>query len=382
MFRGNRTKEYAILMPQPKPRKPLNSRQSTARNHSSNFRPAKHSRQLRRRQRRPLRAIGALALIAFALLSVYAGYVYRNSQSLRTYLPRILAHGLRPQAPTDVFQGQQAINLLVIGRDNDYNNQDQVLKTRGRSDMLMVAHLDFAKHDVSLLSIPRDTRALIPGHGYTKINAAHKYGGPLLTAETIQNDFGIPTNKYVALDFGGFEKAIDLLGGVDLAVDKKMDYDDDWGHLHIHLKPGFQHLTGEEAMGFVRFRHSDSDLVRVQRQQTLLAALKAKLRQPQTLAKMPQLLDLLDSHVDSDLTTDQKIVLARFIHDTPRADITMATLPSSEGNGPYVETNWSTATPMIETIFHVTPPLSSAADESTGRRHSRHRRYQRLADAQ
>lgn len=245
--------------------------------------------------------------------------------------------------------------------------------------MLMVAHLDFAKHDVNLLSIPRDTRALIRGHGYSKINAAHKYGGPPLTAETVQSNFGIPTDKYVAVDFDGFEEAINLLGGVDLTIDKKMDYDDDWGHLHIHLKPGFQHLTGEEAMGFVRFRHSDSDLVRVQRQQALLAALKAKLRDPRTLAKLPQLLDLLDSHVESDLTTDQKIVLARFIHDTPRSEIKMATLPSSEGFGPYVETNWTAAAPMIQSIFHVSTPTRLATLAVDRRYRSRRRRFERMA---
>ena len=187
----------------------------------------------------------------------------------------------------------------------------------------------------------------------------------------------IPTDHYVALDFQGFEQAIDLLGGVDLTVDKRMDYDDNWGHLHIHLRPGFQHLNGQQAMGFVRFRHSDSDLVRVQRQQNLLAALKAKLREPQTLAKLPQLLDLLDAHLASDLTTDQKIALAGFVHDTPREQIQMATLPSREA-GASVTTDWPRAAPLIQQVFGVSavkladvasvrsrpPPPSSSASRS------------------
>ena len=172
------------------------------------------------------------------------------------------------------------MNLMVIGHDCDYNDKDQVIKTQGRSDMLMEAHLDFDRKTVTLLSIPRDTRAAIPGHGVSKINAAHFYGGPSLTEKTVEANFGVPSDKFIALDFQGFEKAIDLLGGVDLKVDRKMDYDDNWGHLHIHLKPGMQHLNGQQAMGFVRFRHADSDFVRIQRQQTLLAALKAKLARP------------------------------------------------------------------------------------------------------
>ena len=270
----------------------------------------------------------------------------------------------------DAFPGKPTFNLLVIGRDADYSDSDQLLHSNGRSDMLMVARLDVPRHRVDLLSIPRDTLARVPGHGITKINAAHKWGGPALTAQTVQENFGIPTDQYVALDFAGFEKAIDILGGVDLVVDKKMDYDDNWGHLHIHLRPGLQHLNGQQAMGFVRFRHADSDLVRVQRQQTLLVALKGKLRQPQTLAALPQLLDTLDAHLASDMTTDQKLALARFLHDTPRASVQMATLPSRE-QGVNVATDWPKARPLITQLFGVTSPTLLASD--TGRhRHRRH----------
>lgn len=292
-------------------------------------------------------------------------------------LPGLIGSLLRNKSLADAFPNQKAVNLMVIGRDADYNDRtDQVIKTRARSDILMVAHLDFDKKTVSLLSIPRDTLAKIHTHGRvvtTKINAAHQFGGPVLSEQTVQENFGIPSDKYLALDFDGFEQAINILGGVNLVVDKKMDYDDNWGHLHIHLKPGFQHLDGRQAMGFVRFRHSDSDLVRVQRQQTLIAALKAKLKEPQTLAKIGPLLDEIDKHVDSDLSTDQKVALARFVHDTPRNQIQMKTLPSREvGNN--VATNWNEATPMIQSIFGVMPP-EAVADAALGhrRRHRRHR---------
>jgi anionic cell wall polymer biosynthesis LytR-Cps2A-Psr (LCP) family protein len=132
-------------------------------------------------------------------------------------------------------------------------------------------------------------------------------------------------------------------------------------------------------MGFVRFRHSDSDLVRVQRQQALLAALKAKLRQPQTLAKLPQLLDLLDAHLDSDLTTDQKLALAGFVHDTPREQIAMQTLPSRPA-GASVVTDWAQATPVIQKMFGVTPTEQAVADDAGGRRRRRHRHTARLAE--
>ncbi len=363
--------------PPVKPRGPRPQAKNAAR---PSPRPLPITRRTQAKRRQPTRAgrlFCALLLGVLAGVAMYGGYAYRHSRMLQTYLPALFRHGLRQPDMATAFPNKPTLNLLVIGRDADYSDQDQLLKSNGRSDMLMVARVDAAGQRVNLLSIPRDTIARIPGHGLSKINAAHKWGGPALTARTVEENFGIPTDQFVALDFAGFEKAIDLLGGVDLSVDKKMDYDDNWGHLHIHLLPGMQHLNGQQAMGFVRFRHSDSDLVRVGRQQVLLAALKDKLRAPQTLARLPQLLDLLDAHLSSDLSTDQKLALARFLHDTGREHIQMATLPSGE-KGTAVVTDWSKAAPLIQKMFGTSPPNAQVAQ---GRRHHRrHRRALRLAE--
>jgi len=312
--------------------------------------------------------LGGLALVSLAAVSVAGGYFYRTSGNLVRLIPPIFQR----QTVSDAFPNQKALNLMIIGRDRDYDDRtDQVLKTRARSDMLMVAHLDFAKNTISLLSIPRDTRALVPGRGVTKINAAHQVGGPALSEKVVQNTFGIESGNYLALDFEGFEQAIDTLGGVDLIVDKKMDYDDNWGHLHIHLKPGLQHLNGQQAMGFVRFRHSDTDLVRTRRQQALIAALKTKLRAPEALAQIGPMLAMVDKHIDSDLTPAQEVALARFAHDTPHQSVRMDTLPSRIA-GNDVATNWTEARPLIQSIFGVAPPKAAlTADETEGRHHRR-----------
>jgi polyisoprenyl-teichoic acid--peptidoglycan teichoic acid transferase len=362
----------------PPPRKP-GPPPASQKSRASSKRPRKASK----RSNGVGRALGVVTLILLATMSIYGGYIYRKSGALHKYVTAFMQaevkHPFHALQPADVFP-DQVMNMLVIGRDADYNDKDQVIKTHARSDLLMVAHIDFPHNNVTLLSIPRDTKANIPRHGVSKINAAHAFGGPELTAETVESNFGISTQKYIALDFEGFEQAIDLLGGVDLVVDRKMDYDDNWGHLHIHLLPGQQHLDGKEAMGFVRFRHADSDLVRIQRQQTLLNAIKEKLHQPAIIAKLPAILDVIDKHVDSDLTTEQKIVLAGFLHDTPRDQIQMATLPSQETSGTYVLTDWSKATPMIQKIFGVAPPENLADDGVTHHRHRHHRRATRVAE--
>ena len=174
--------------------------------------------------------------------------------------------------PGRAFPGRTQVNVLLLGRDLDRDRHGQVVKTNGRTDTIILAHYDFADKCVNMLSIPRDTRVAIPHHGHHKINAAHAYGGPNLACRTVEGLLGVHPDDYIVVDFEGFEKAVDLMGGLTLTVDKKLDYDDNWGGLHIHLQPGRQLLNGKQAIGFVRYRkskdgHADTDIERIARQQ-------------------------------------------------------------------------------------------------------------------
>ena len=297
---------------------------------------------------------GIVVLILLACAGAYIGYFLAvTGGGKRPFHPPNIFH---PPSVGEQFPGKQSINLMVIGRDYDYTNQDVVMKTGARADLLMMAKLDFANNQIKILSIPRDTKASIPGHPPSKINSAEEKGGPKLTAATVLQNFNIPEDNYVALDFDGFQKAIDQLGGVDVTVDKKMDYDDNWANLHIHLLPGAQHLNGYKAMGFARFRHSDSDLIRTKRQQTLLAALKLKVDDPVIiLPALPHLITIMNDSSDTDLTDNQKYALAYWLRNVPKQNIQMDTVPSVEG-GYYVYTDWPKAAPIIKSWFGVDPP--------------------------
>jgi polyisoprenyl-teichoic acid--peptidoglycan teichoic acid transferase len=315
--------------------------------------------------------------------AAYLGWFYKH---LNRRSQQVIGSGftgfITGHTPTvaNQFPNQPDINLMIIGRDYDYNDKDQVIKSDARADLLMMARLDFAHNQVKILSIPRDTKAAIPGWPPSKINSAEEKGGPQLTEQTIMQNYNLPTDKYVALDFDGFQKAIDLLGGVDLTVDKKMDYDDNWGYLHIHLTPGYQHLDGNKAMGFVRFRHSDSDLIRTKRQQALLAALKIKIDQPQTFVILPDLINIMNNSAATDLTDNQKIAISYFLRGLKHSDIQMDTLPSVPGSY-YVYTDWPKASLILQSWFGVTPPAPIfVADNSptVAVRHRRHRAPQSL----
>lgn len=156
---------------------------------------------------------------------------------------------------------------LIVGSDSRKGEP-------ARSDALLLARVQQQAAKVYVLSIPRDMRVAVRGHGYTKINHALAYGGMPLLKETVQQALGVPIDHTLAINFHGFTELINALGGVTVYVDKPLRYDDATDQTHIRLEKGWQHLDGKQALDYVRFRHDAlADTGRMQRQQQLLSAL-------------------------------------------------------------------------------------------------------------
>ena len=179
----------------------------------------------------------------------------------------------------------------------------------GRSDVLLLASPRVTA-GLRLLSIPRDTRVELPGRGTAKINAAYAYGGADLTRQTVSSLLEIPIEGYVVLDFEAVRAVVDALGGITVEVDKRMRYSDPYQDLVIDLEPGRQRLSGEQALGFVRYR-SDArgDLARVERQRAFIGALVAELGKPSTWPRLPAAYHALRAHIETNLND---IELLRF----------------------------------------------------------------------
>ncbi len=274
------------------------------------------------------RALAGVFLIFALLIGAWMGSMV-SSPTVRKTMASAITGGL---TPSRAFPGKNQVNILLMGRDVDRDNKGNVLKTWGRTDTIILANFNFENKTISLLSIPRDTRVRIPGYGRHKVNAAHAIGGPDLACRTIENLLDVHPDDYIVVDFHGFEKAVDQMGGLTLTVDKQLDYDDNWGNLHIHLNPGKQHLNGQQAIGFVRFRKSndgtgDSDIVRIARQHEFLRAVKAKLTRPATIMRLPKILDTINGNINSSLTETQILALAKFAREVPQANIVSETLP-------------------------------------------------------
>jgi len=197
--------------------------------------------------------IAAVVVVMGALGAVSALMNPAGSPGLTTPRPAVgIVQRLR-----EPFPGRTRINVLLLGSDD--------LDNIGRSDTIMVLSLNPRLKHVAVLSIPRDSRVEVPGHGLDKINSAYAYGGVELAQKTVEQFLGVHIDYYAQVDFNAFVEAVDELGGVDI------DVPDPFGtgkgmvkHTYyesINLKPGYQHLDGKQALQFARYR-DDSDIER------------------------------------------------------------------------------------------------------------------------
>ncbi|MGR4065347.1 MAG: LCP family protein [Vulcanimicrobiaceae bacterium] len=240
-------------------------------------------------------------------------------------------------SPQSVF-GKSNLLVLVEGLDYDYNNLDEETSANSRSDVIWAVNLDFDTKQIYQLSVPRDMAVVMPDGHQAKINEAQSDGGVRLAQEVISKFLGVPGfDRYVILRINATRDLINALGGVDVDVqnsdptDKSvMSYDDTWGHLHIHLKPGFQHLNGDQAVGYMRFRHDFcGDPCRIKRQQQVLKALADKARGDRfnTFIHAGDLLAVVHRDVQTTLTNDELISLAAYFSGTSPSDIHVAQVP-------------------------------------------------------
>ena len=212
-------------------------------------------------------------------------------------------------------------NIVVMGCDI---RKDDV----GRSDTLFVVMLDKDNKNASLLSIPRDTRVKIKDHGWDKVNAAFAYGGQDLTRDTVQDFLGIKLHNYVVVDFQGFKDLVDVIGGVDINVEKRMYYYDPYANFEIDLRPGMQHMDGKTAMQYVRYRDEEGDIGRIRRQQKFIMALYKQIASKNIIAKMPGVSKQIMSMIKTDLSLKEMVELGKVMHGMMEKDgLKMAMVP-------------------------------------------------------
>ena len=248
--------------------------------------------------------------------------------------------------PAGGFPGMSKVVICCMGIDDNWTNSDEVYTVGSRTDTLFLLTLDLNTKKVTMLSIPRDTYVPIAGTRYSgKINAAFATGGPARTEATITQWLGVKPDYYMVLNIDATKRLVDALGGVDVNVEHPMDYDDDWGHLHVHLKPGEQHLDGDQAVGFARFRHAnhgitpeDGDERRMYRQHILMQAMMTQAKSISNVTQVGSLIDIGMSCIRTDLRRDQIADIGAIFHGIdPSNDVTTASLIGEDSRGAHGE---------------------------------------------
>jgi LCP family protein required for cell wall assembly len=285
------------------------------------------------------------------VLAVGGGFLFHTYRKMITdksghisFIQTIHDAGETAFTPKDGFPGQDKLTIVCMGIDDSWTNSDVVYTSQSRTDTLFVMTLDLKTQKATMLSIPRDTYVHIAGtHTMTKINSAYATGGPARTVATVNEFLGTNANHYLVLNIDATKKMVDALGGVDVDVEHPMHYHDKWGHLSIDLQPGLQHLDGNNAVGFARYRHPDAgkhptpedgDERRMYRQHLLMRAMVDKAKSFANITKAPQLVDVAMSTIRTDFTRQQLFDIAAIFKGIQQSDIQTASLPGDDFRGP------------------------------------------------
>ena len=259
------------------------------------------------RRRGTLEVLGRVLAWVLAAASLAAGsvaggaylYFHRSVAALRPRTAAVKVAQKRLVAPPP---GQAAI-ALVIGYDA---RRGAEAADTSRSDTIMLIRADPKTNTISMLSFPRDLWVEIhcPGRASfaARINQAYATCGPKGTVETVKSVTGLPVNYLVTVDFHGFKSIVNKLHGIWIDVDRRYYNPHGTGYAAIDLHSGYQKLNGQQALDYVRFRHTDSDLYRLARQQAFVRAFKQRIAQSikptNLIVKLPGLISVITKNVE------------------------------------------------------------------------------------
>ena len=225
--------------------------------------------------------------------------------------------------------GPRRQNILLLGVDS--NGADSDLWVGTRTDTIILMNIDPKTKTINAISIPRDSKVFLPnGMGTQKINAAHAIGGIKMTVKTVEDSLGVKVDKYIMFHDQGVREVVKALGGVDIYVEKNMRYDDWSGKLHINFTKGKHHLTENDVVEYLRFRHDAmGDIGRTKRQQWFLRGLLADLKKPETIIKIPKIVSVVSKYVKTDMSPYEMTQYATLATHFDMDNIEVAMLPGA-----------------------------------------------------
>ncbi len=276
---------------------------------------------MEKKKRRKLKFLPFVIFCSFLILFLGVGYVLANQFIFNNKLTPLISS----KEAEEVTDLDKRVNFLLLGIDAREGEKNT------RTDSMILVSVDKESNRIAMISLPRDTRVKIPGHGYDKINAANVYGGPEMATKVVSDLVGLDIDKYITTNVRGFRDIVDTLGGVTIDVEKPMKHYDPYDEpdlQRIDLKAGVQKLDGDKALQYVRFR-SDAlgDVSRTERQQKFLKVLAKEMMQPSTITKLPKLVPTINKYIDTNLSLTEMIALANAGKHLSNVEIVTQTMP-------------------------------------------------------
>lgn len=249
-------------------------------------------------------------LFLFVIVFYFLGYGYYYLNSIWQFVANSMDQHISVKTLINTISLSNQTNILLLGSDNDQKFTGNPL-----TQTMMVVHIDYAKKEIDMFSIPRDLWVKMPDRqNYGKIDQASEYEGIPSAIKVVEQTFGIPINHYAWVGLLGFIKSIDVIGGINLQVvhpvlDNSYPTDintpNPYGYQRLDIQPGMQHMSGQEALEYVRSRHEDliGDFGRTQRQRQLLLAMKnTLLYSKSSILSLPSILNGLNGQIKTDIS--------------------------------------------------------------------------------
>ncbi|GAB0328728.1 LCP family protein [Staphylococcus pseudintermedius] len=211
-----------------------------------------------------------------------------------------------------VNAAKQPISILFLGiDDSSTRRQNGQSAENARTDAMILSTMNPDKHQIRLVSIPRDTLSYIPEVGYyDKITHAHAYGEPEASMRTVEANLNVPVDYYVRINMEAFAKTVDELGGIEYDVPYDLNEPNTMDKGRIKLKKGKQQLNGDEVLAVTRTRKQDSDLKRGQRQMEVLKILFKKAQDTKSLHKLDDIIEIVGKNSKHNLSYSEIKALA------------------------------------------------------------------------
>jgi len=270
--------------------------------------------------------VSATAAATATSILLYVGDIANalsHNNVLRDKVERVLAQ----------TQGGEPQNILIVGSDKRASEPEDP----GRSDTTMLLRLDPDRSAIALMSIPRDLKVEIPGVGTDKFSSAYAYGGPKLTLQVVKELTGLRINHIVNVDYLGFVRAVYAIGCVYVDVDRRYYHSNEGvspseQYAEINVQPGYQLMCGKKALEYVRYRHTDTDLVRAARQQDFLSAARQRVPVAKLALGQDDLIDIFTRYTTSDISdTETMLQVLKLFITSRNSQINEVNFPATLG---------------------------------------------------